>query len=168
MVLVRSAHGLSTSALVQRLDEESVWRVREAQNGDAIKPGCVLVAPEHAQLGVVLEAGTPHITLGKALPSIDTFFESVAQASGGSGALGVLLLTPNEMGSRGLRSLRHAGGYTIAQIDPASDTQRTSHRTTDSDAAIERVPFNELPQTIAAYCASRSIHGLKPAQLRRP
>lgn len=159
MVLMRCGHDSSTQALVHRLNDESVWRVREAQSGDMIKPGCVLVGPEQGQLRLQLTAAGPAVELSRGTPSVDTFFESISPFAG---ALGVLLTTPGDTGSLGLRALRSAGGYTIAQIEPNSD-QRTARRTAEVDAAVERVPLNELPQTIAAYCAARSRHSaLKP------
>jgi two-component system chemotaxis response regulator CheB len=168
IVLLRSAQGAGANALVHRVTEETAWRVHEAQHGEVLRSGSVLIAPDHAQLRIELSSGGPQIALSRGRPSLDVAFESIARTYGAAGALGVQLITPEDAGNRGLRALRDAGGYTIAELDLSSDTQRSSRRVTQpGDAAVERVALNELPQTIAAYCASRSTHSaLKPPPRR--
>jgi two-component system chemotaxis response regulator CheB len=163
IVLLRSANGAGANALVHRVADETAWRVREAQHGDVLRSGCMLIAPDHAQLRIEQSSAGPRVALTRGRPALERTYASIAESYGSAGALGVQLITPEDAGSTGLRALRDAGGYTIAELDLSDEARRYARKPQPGDVAIERVPLNELPQTIAAYCASRSTHSaLKP------
>ena len=113
-----------TAAFARRLDSLCEMEVREAQDGDRLIPGRVLIAPggrhmqlqrSGAQYGVAVRDG-PLVNRHK--PSVDVMFKSVAQGAGGN-ALGVLLTGMGDDGARGLLAMREAGARTAAQ-DEAS------------------------------------------------
>jgi two-component system chemotaxis response regulator CheB len=96
--------------------------VRVARDGDGLRPGCVLVAPDHSHLTVadtrtVAVAHTPAV--GGFRPSGSVLFESVAVAFG-SAAVGVILTGMGEDGVSGLHAIRRAGGRIIAQDEETS------------------------------------------------
>jgi chemotaxis response regulator CheB len=152
--IVLQTHGAADASLfVQRLRQESPWRVQEAGAGAAITAGCVLVAPTGRQLrigrspeGAVIESAEASDAI-----SCDALFESAAQAAART-ALGVLLASPSGDGLRGLRALREAGGYTLVQrVGNAPSVPAAT-----SGVAHETVALSELPQTIAAFCSARA------------
>jgi two-component system chemotaxis response regulator CheB len=111
-------------AFANRLNETCPMEVKEAVDGDTIRPGVALVAPgdfhivvrkSGGRLFVNVKAG-PRVCYQR--PSVDVLFESVVEAAG-STAIGVLLTGMGNDGARGLLRLRQAGADTIAQ-DEAS------------------------------------------------
>ncbi|MDH5300968.1 MAG: chemotaxis response regulator protein-glutamate methylesterase [Gammaproteobacteria bacterium] len=108
-----------------RLDRSCALRVKEAQHGDEILPGHAYVAPGSHHLLVerkgkryfcVLNDG-PRVNRHK--PSVDVLFRSVCQAAGAK-AVGVILTGMGDDGARGLKEMRDAGSFTIAQDENTS------------------------------------------------
>lgn len=108
------------AAYAQRLSGRCQVAVRQAEHGDRPRPGLVLLAPGHAHMRVVADAGGPVVALdegpavGRHRPSIDVLFHSVAEVVGRR-AVGVLLTGMGADGAEGLLSLRRAGARTLAQ-----------------------------------------------------
>jgi two-component system chemotaxis response regulator CheB len=111
-----------TRSLAQRLDSRSVLDVREAEDGEAITPAAVLVAPAGRHMKVRRTGGVTRVWLDdeprSALhrPSIDVLMASVAQVYG-SRVLGIVLTGMGSDGVEGLRAIGNAGGRTIAESE---------------------------------------------------
>lgn len=110
------------AGLVDWLNAATSLCVKLGQHGEPLKPGDAYLAPDGFQMGasadsrLALSAGPP---VGGFRPSASFLFESVAAAFGGA-ALGVILTGMGEDGVAGLRSLKSAGGYVLAQDEPSS------------------------------------------------
>jgi two-component system chemotaxis response regulator CheB len=106
-----------TGALAAQLRRYCGLEVREAEDGDQLHPGLVLVAPGGYHLvarhgmRVSVQSG-PEI--GGHCPSIDVTMESAAYLYG-SRVAGVVLTGMGEDGTNGLRAIRAKGGTTFAQ-----------------------------------------------------
>ena len=106
-----------TAVLAAQLDRHCRVRVREAENGERLEPGRVLVAPGGCHLllrpgfRVAIHAGSPADTY---CPSIDAAMESAARIYG-SGAVGVLLTGMGDDGARGIQAIHEKGGKTFVQ-----------------------------------------------------
>jgi two-component system chemotaxis response regulator CheB len=107
-------------AFANRLNEICKVEVREAQDGDVVRPGLALVAPGDlhmllqkagGQYCVVVKSG-PRVCYQR--PSVDVLFKSVAEVAGAA-ATGVLLTGMGADGARGLLQMRQSGARTIAQ-----------------------------------------------------
>lgn len=110
-----------TGMYAKRLDNECRVRVKEAQTGDRVKPGHVLIAPGGDQhMRLVKVNGVYQVECRKGprvnghCPSVDVLFESVAKAAG-SDALGILLTGMGGDGAKGLLAMRKSGARTIGQ-----------------------------------------------------
>lgn len=95
--------------------------VRVARDGELLDPGVVYVAPDDRHLGVAVGgrarvSGDPAI--GGFRPSADRLFSTVAEVYGGHAAA-VILTGMGRDGVEGLRAVRAAHGYVVAQ-DEAS------------------------------------------------
>jgi two-component system chemotaxis response regulator CheB len=114
-----------TRSLAERLDQRSRLRVREAEDGEVLKPGTVLVAPAGRHMKVRRRDGQARIWLDEeprsALhrPAIDVLMASVAKVFGRR-ALGVLLTGMGADGVEGLRAIRGAGGRTLAESEDSA------------------------------------------------
>jgi two-component system chemotaxis response regulator CheB len=120
VVVVQHMPEKFTAAFAARLDTMCRVRVREAQDGDPVLPGHVLVAPGGKHLEVLrmdtryrvrVFDGPP---VNRHRPSVDVLFRSVAKAAGAD-ALGVIMTGMGDDGARGLLEMHRAGAYTVAQ-----------------------------------------------------
>ncbi len=109
-----------TRSLAERLSSLSVVPVREAEDGEPLGPGAVLIAPAGRHMKLRRRASAVRVWLDdeprSALhrPSADVLMASVAKLYG-SRALGVILTGMGSDGVEGLRAIRQAGGKTLAE-----------------------------------------------------
>ncbi|MBN1508078.1 MAG: chemotaxis response regulator protein-glutamate methylesterase [Sedimentisphaerales bacterium] len=119
-VVVQHMPAHFTTSFAQRLNSECAMSVKEAEDGDHVVPGRVLIAPGglHMLLGrsgasyfVTLKDGPP---VCRQKPSVDVLFDSVARHAGPNAA-GAILTGMGDDGARGLLNMRRAGAHTLAQ-----------------------------------------------------
>lgn len=110
-----------TAMYAQRLNNQCRVRVKEAQTGDRVLPGHVLVAPggdQHMRVVKVNGAYQVECRNGPRVnghcPSVDVLFESVAK-SAKRDAVGIILTGMGGDGAKGLLAMREAGARTIGQ-----------------------------------------------------
>ena len=109
-----------TNSFAQRLDRLCQMDVKEAEDGDAVVQGRVLIAPGNRHM--MLERLNAHYRVSvkegplvsRHRPSVDVLFRSAAKAAG-SNAIGVILTGMGDDGAKGLLEMRRAGAPTIAQ-----------------------------------------------------
>ncbi|HET89193.1 MAG TPA: chemotaxis-specific protein-glutamate methyltransferase CheB [Chloroflexi bacterium] len=102
---------------VQWLDGETELKVSIAQDGERVREGSVLVAPDDMHLtvatGGIVRLDRSDPVKGQR-PSATRLFDSVAKVYG-SVAIGIVLTGMGDDGADGLENLRRAGGHIIAQ-----------------------------------------------------
>ncbi len=106
---------------MKRLDDQCRIQVKEAQTGDRVLPGHMLIAPggdAHMRLVKVNGVYQVEVKQGPRVnghcPSVDVLFESVARVAGAN-AVGIILTGMGGDGAKGLLSMRKAGARTIGQ-----------------------------------------------------
>jgi two-component system chemotaxis response regulator CheB len=111
-------------AFANRLNDLCAMEVKEAEDGDVVRPGRALVAPGDYHMLLRNTGGrySVNVKTGPRVcyqrPSVDVLFSSVAEAAGNR-AIGVLLTGMGADGAQGMLKMRKAGARTIAQ-DEAS------------------------------------------------
>jgi two-component system, chemotaxis family, protein-glutamate methylesterase/glutaminase len=111
-----------TRSLADRLDQRSALPVREAQDGEPVQRGSVLVAPGGLHMKIRKRGGHARVWLDaeprSALhrPSVDVLMASVAKAYGAR-SMGIILTGMGADGVEGLRAIREAGGRTLAESE---------------------------------------------------
>jgi two-component system chemotaxis response regulator CheB len=112
-----------TTAFASRLDRSSPFEVREAQDGDEIRPGRVLISPGEASIEVLKEGGRLLAKLNREpqryVPSIDLMMTTAA-GSVGSRCLAVVLTGMGSDGREGVQAVRDAGGYVMAESEESA------------------------------------------------
>jgi two-component system chemotaxis response regulator CheB len=110
-----------TRSLAERLNARSLLAVHEAEDGEIIEAGQVYIAPAGKHMKVKRRATAriwldeePRAALHR--PSVDVLMTSVAHVYGNR-ALGVVLTGMGSDGVEGLRSIRGAGGRTLAESE---------------------------------------------------
>jgi len=121
MVLVQHMPEGFTKMYATRLNKICKMTVKEAESGDLIKAGQVLIAPAGKRQMRVIRSGADYRVVlneeGKVsghCPSVDVLFDSVAKAVG-KNAIGIILTGMGADGAKGLLSMRRAGATTIGQ-----------------------------------------------------
>ncbi len=125
IVVVQHMPERFTRAFAQRLDTLCEVGVKEAENGDTVMRGHVLIAPggKHTMLErqgaryLVSVRDGPLVSRHR--PSVDVLFRSAARCAG-SNAVGVIMTGMGDDGARGLLEMKEAGARTIAQDEATS------------------------------------------------
>jgi len=120
IVIVQHMPEKFTGAFAARLNNLCQAEVREAVNGDRVKPGCALIAPggrhmllkrSGARYYVEIVDGPP---VSRHRPSVDVLFRSVAKCAG-KNALGIIMTGMGDDGAKGLKEMHDMGARTVAQ-----------------------------------------------------
>jgi two-component system chemotaxis response regulator CheB len=144
-----------TRSLAERLDARAAIPVREAQAGDGVVPGRVLVAPAgiHTKLrrrggGVtVVFDEEPRGALHR--PSADVLMASAARIYGPT-ALGVVLTGMGSDGTEGLRAIRDAGGRTLAESEETCVIYGMPKAASEAGVVGRMVPIDRMAGEILA------------------
>ncbi len=124
VVVVQHMPASFTPAFAARLDQQCAIKVKEAEDGDLVKPGQVLIAPGGRQLNIRQAGGEVRVKIsdGDAAlhykPCADITFSSVASVYGGK-TLALVLTGMGSDGREGARELKKQGA-TIWSQDEAS------------------------------------------------
>jgi two-component system chemotaxis response regulator CheB len=125
IVIVQHMPERFTASFANRLNDLCEVDVKEAQDGDAVLRGRVLIAPGNfhtmlersgANYRVAVKSGP---LVSRHRPSVDVLFRSAAR-SAGSNAVGVIMTGMGDDGARGLEEMKAAGAQTIAQDEATS------------------------------------------------
>ena len=124
IVIVQHLSPRQPSLMAEILSRRTALRVTQAQEGEALRPAHVYLAPPDHHL-LVTRQRTISLTLTEKVhhvrPSGDVLFESVA-ACYGAGAVAVILTGGDGDGATGLLAVKDAGGLTIAQDEASSES----------------------------------------------
>ena len=120
IVVVQHMPPVFTRLYAERLNNSCAMEVKEAETGDAVAPGRVLVAPGGFHMTVV-RRGTGLAVECKAgekvsghCPSVDQLFFSISRLNGVK-SLGVLLTGMGSDGANGLLAMKKNGAQTLGQ-----------------------------------------------------
>ncbi|HLZ26785.1 MAG TPA: chemotaxis response regulator protein-glutamate methylesterase [Chloroflexota bacterium] len=149
-----------TRSLAERLDSTSSLHVREAEQGDHLVAGTVLVAPGdfHLQLSA---HGTVQLFQGPRVhgvrPSVDVMLESVAQHYGAR-VVCAILTGMGVDGADGAIAVRAKGGFVIAEDEATCVVWGMPRAVAERGAANRIVPLENVSTAIAEAVASRLSH----------
>jgi len=141
-----------TANLARRLNDISVWGVREATNGERIESGNVYIAPGGSQMTVSsADASALSVASTGAInghqPSVDALCFSVAATWKGD-IIAVLMTGMGKDGALGLKEIRMRGGHTIVESEASCVVYGMPRAAVQIDAADEIVPLSEIGRAI--------------------
>ncbi|MBU1342903.1 MAG: chemotaxis response regulator protein-glutamate methylesterase [Proteobacteria bacterium] len=120
VVVVQHMPAQFTASFAQRLDELCQMTVKEAQDGDTVSNGKVLIAPGNYHM-LLKRSGARYFVIVKTgplvhyqRPAVDVLFKSVARYAGAN-ALGIILTGMGKDGAQGMLDMKKAGAVNIAQ-----------------------------------------------------
>ncbi|MGP3791439.1 protein-glutamate methylesterase/protein-glutamine glutaminase [Pseudomonas sp. B392_1p] len=156
LVIVQHMPANFTRQFAQRLNGACEIDVREAQDGDRVMPGRALIAPgglhlsvrrNGAQYQVTVQDGPP---VSRHKPSVDVLFRSIAKAAG-SNALGVIMTGMGDDGARGLKAMRDAGAFTVAQDEESCVVFGMPKEAIRLGGVAQICSLDEIPERIAHF-----------------
>ncbi|HBR08789.1 MAG TPA: chemotaxis protein CheB [Clostridiales bacterium] len=158
IVIVQHIPPVFSGMFAERMDRATGFHVKEAENGDLVEAGKVLIAPGNMHLRVKKSGGRllAEVSSGEKVsgqrPSVDVLFESVAAACGGK-AVGVILTGMGSDGARGLLAMRNAGARTIGQNAASCVVYGMPKAAYDLGAVEKQFSLSSIPQAIFAALA---------------
>lgn len=151
IVLVQHMPAGVTAKFSERLNRISAMRVKEAEEGDRVMTGLVLIAPGGTKHMKVLRSGGeyrvslvegPEVNFSR--PAVDVLFDSVAKAAGRNAAAAVLTGMGRD-GAAGLLAIRNAGGRTFVQDEESCVVYGMPKAAVDAGAAEIVAPLGKIP-----------------------
>ena len=143
-----------TEAYAKRLDEASSLRVLEARDGDAVRPGLVLLAPAGRHLTFRRDAAgtvrtwldvspldTPH------KPSIDVLFQSAADVYGDR-VLAVVMTGMGHDGRAGAAWVKARNGSVITESEESCIVYGMPRSVVEAGLSDESVPLERMAEAI--------------------
>jgi two-component system chemotaxis response regulator CheB len=155
-------------AFAERLNHTCALEVREAADGDTLKPGLALVAPGDFHMVLRKSGGRYYVNVKTGprvcyqRPSVDVLFSSVAEAAG-KAAVGVLLTGMGADGAQGLLSMHKSGAATIAQNEATCVVFGMPREAIQLGAADRVLPLSAIAGAILSACAAPARSGRTPA-----
>ena len=125
ILIAQHMPGEFTKAFSKRLNSESNFLVKEAENDDIVRNGCVYIANGFNHLSITRDNGyfKCKVEMGALVnrhrPSVDVLFSSATKFSG-KNVVAVLLTGMGADGARGLLDLSNNGARTFAQDEKSS------------------------------------------------
>lgn len=147
-----------TGAYARRLNDKCPLKVKEAEDGDQLEPGRVLLAPGGVHSLLRRDGGRYILRTEQTsshpqqifVPSLDLMMTSLADACNGA-MLGVIMTGMGNDGFRGMQHLKGLGGVTIVQ-DAASSTIYGMPRACITGGVADHVlPLREISSAICKF-----------------
>lgn len=154
LLLIQHMPGSFTPAFAQRLDQQCAITVKEAQDGDELKPAVALLAPGGKQMFLEQRAGRVVVRIRESdpslnyKPSVDITFASVAKIFAGQ-ALAVVLTGMGADGRDGARLLKQAGSSVWAQDEASCVVYGMPAAIVDAGLADAILPLSEIGAAIS-------------------
>jgi two-component system chemotaxis response regulator CheB len=146
-----------TDMFARRLDEVCPLQVKEAQSGDALLRGRVLICPGNRHMKVRrlsmgdVVALSDESRVNGHRPSADVLLHSVAEQFK-THAVGVLMTGMGDDGAEGLGAVKRQGGMTIAQSEESCVVYGMPKAAIERGYAIRVVGLDVMGATLQSLC----------------
>lgn len=159
IVIVQHMPPVFTKMYAQRVDKLANMTVKEAENGDRIETGKIIIAAGENQMTICKDAkgyyikSAPGEKVSGHCPSVDVLFTSVAEVAKGN-SLGVILTGMGGDGAKGLLKMRQAGAYTIGQDKESCVVYGMPMVAFNVGAVQKQLPLDSITGEIIRYLNS--------------
>lgn len=150
IVIVQHMPKTFTKPFAERLNAICVLPVREAVDGEEIRPGEILIAPGGLQFRVQRRSITscvvalrPNVEHHLHAPAADIMLTSVAEVYGDRG-IGIILTGMGHDGLEGMKALKAANGRSIAQDEASCVVYGMPKAVVEAGCAEKVVPLHNV------------------------
>ena len=149
-----------THEFAESLDRLCPLKVKEAEDGDVVRPGRVFIAPGGYHMTVVGRRLATTIKLIQSepvnghRPSADVLFRSL-EAAFGNRILGVLMTGMGRDGAKGIGDIYNSGGMTIAQDSESSVVYGMPKVALENGVVDSVVSLDDMAAAISSVVMSR-------------
>lgn len=161
IVIVQHIPPVFSRMFAERMNTSTDLVVKEAETGDYVETGKVLIAPGEQHMTVrrigdryKVECFTDEKVSGHC-PSVDVLFESVAKAAGPD-AIGVILTGMGYDGAKGLMAMRRKGARTIGQDEKSCVVYGMPKVAYNIGAVEKQIPLENIAANIYSLSCGQS------------
>ncbi|MCK0163853.1 chemotaxis response regulator protein-glutamate methylesterase [Marinobacter sp. S6332] len=158
IVLVQHMPASFTPAFAERLNKLCKIEVRQAEDGDSLRPGLALLAPGGKQMMIENRSGQPRVRILPGderlnyRPCVDVTFGSLARAYPGK-TLGVILTGMGSDGREGCRMMKQSGSPIWSQDEKTSVIYGMPMAVAKAGLSDEVLSLDEVgPRLIEGVC----------------
>lgn len=155
-VIVQHMPAGFTKMFAEKLNSTCLVEVKEAEQGDRVHRGLVLVAPGNKQIYLKRSGGFYTVScreeerINGHCPSVEPLFDSAAISSG-SNTIGVMLTGMGSDGADAMVRLRESGARTLAQDEETSVVFGMPQEAFIRGGAEMLVPIDKITQQILSF-----------------
>lgn len=152
IIIAQHMPKLFTEFFAQRLNSVCKIEVKEAENGETLRPGIAFVAPGNAHMGIKRISNDVVVELSNDKkysfrPSVDLLMGSVAHIYG-SHSLCIILTGMGNDGLAGIREVKSKNGYVIAQNEETSVIYGMPKAIINANMANAVLPINFIQEKV--------------------
>jgi len=160
VVIVQHMPAGFTKMYAERLNTLCAMEVKEAETGDRVMPGRILLAPGDYHMTILRSGGVYRVDCSKGekvcghCPSVEVMMNSVAK-NVGANAVGVMLTGMGSDGAGGMLAMREAGARTLAQDEASSVVFGMPKVAYEGGGAERLVPLEKIAGEVLALVQER-------------
>lgn len=153
IVIVQHIPPMFSRLFAERLNNECMISVKEAEDGDPLRDNWAYVAPGDKQMMVKTMGDMMSLDVNHGpkvnghCPSVDVLFNSVSERVGNK-AMGVILTGMGEDGARGLLKMRDNGSVTLGQDEATCVVYGMPRAAYEKGGVVQQVPLNDMARMI--------------------
>ncbi|MFN7454578.1 MAG: chemotaxis response regulator protein-glutamate methylesterase [Pseudobdellovibrionaceae bacterium] len=150
-----------TKSFAQALNDGFPFEVKEAQEGDRVQPGRVLIAPGNFHMELTRSGAYYQVKLHQepllhgVRPAADYLMKSVAKIAGAN-AIGVILTGMGKDGAEGLLQMKQAGAHTYGQSERSCVVYGMPKAAHELGALIESADLDQLSGLVVRSWAQKA------------
>ncbi len=152
IAIVQHIPAVFSKMFADRLNDQTPFKVKEAETGDFIDQGTALIAPgdRHMRIKRIGNRFKAECFRGAKInghcPSVDVLFDSIAKE--GENAVGIILTGMGYDGARGLLNMRRKGSRTIGQDEMSSVVYGMPKAAKNIGAVEIQAPLEDIPKVL--------------------
>jgi two-component system chemotaxis response regulator CheB len=164
IVVVQHMPPVFTKAFADRLHSCCALSVKEAEDGDPVLPGSVLIAPGDFHMTVERRDGQAKVLLNRRepvnghRPSVDVLMHSVAREYGPR-AIGVIMTGMGKDGAAGIREMHQKGAHIVAQDKESSVIFGMNREVIHNGHAGEVVALERIAEALMERAGAKAYAG---------